>query len=213
MHYSSTSLLSCTARRINSCQSYTKQSAFKTKQGFLFFKLSWSHPASCPGTSSFILSEHSHHHQAHGTAMILRLGWNFKDSYHLEKASGLWCWQTGACAFWTASLLPADLRRQVKESMNYLGVTFSNQLSSSHFLGKQAKHHAEILTTGPSYSVDMKHARAVSQNAGVNFGYLDHYLPSSLLIQSSLSMKARHRFPGECRCLIPVSLGLRAEYL
>lgn len=121
MHYSSTSLLSCTARRINSCQSYTKQSAFKTKQGFLFFKLSWSHPASCPGTSSFILSEHSHHHQAHGTAMILRLGWNFKDSYHLEKASGLWCWQTGACAFWTtSSIAPACRPQKASEGINEL---------------------------------------------------------------------------------------------
>lgn len=146
--------------------------------------------------------------------MILSLVWNFKDSYHLEKASGLWCWQIGACfGRLQASLLPADLRKQVKKSMNYPGVMFSNQLSSSHFLGKQAKDHAEVLTTGPSYSVDVKGARAVSQNAGASFGFLDQYLPSSLLLQSSLPMKIRDRFPGECRYLTPVSLGLRAEYL
>lgn len=74
VHYSSTSLLSCTARIVNSCPSYTKQSAFKTKQCFSFFKFSWSHLPSCPGTSSFIVPEHSHHHQAHGTATILSPG-------------------------------------------------------------------------------------------------------------------------------------------
>lgn len=71
VHYSSTSLLSCTARIVNSCPSYTKQPAFKTKQYLLFFKFSWSHLPSHPGTWSFIIPEHHHHHQAHWTVMIL----------------------------------------------------------------------------------------------------------------------------------------------
>lgn len=67
--YSSTSLLSC-ARIVNSCPSYAKRSTLRTKQCFLFFKFSWSHLPSCPGSSPFILPEHSHHHQTHGTASI-----------------------------------------------------------------------------------------------------------------------------------------------
>lgn len=80
--------------------------------------------------------------------------------------------------------------------MSYPGVMFSNQLSSSSFRGKQAKDHAEILTTRPSHSVDTKDARAISQNAGVSFGFLGQYLLSFLLLQSSLSMKLRARSPG-----------------
>lgn len=67
--YSFTSLISC-ARIVNSCPSYTNQSTFRTKQCFLFFKFSWSHLPSCPGSSLFIIPEHSHHHQTHGTASI-----------------------------------------------------------------------------------------------------------------------------------------------
>lgn len=117
--YSSTSLLSC-ARIVNSCPSYTKGSTFRTKQCFLFFKFSWSHLPSCPGSSPFIIPEHSHHHQTHGTASIQALVLNLQECYNLEKSTGLWCSQTGACMLWkTASITPACSPQKPSEGINW----------------------------------------------------------------------------------------------
>lgn len=61
--------------------------------------------------------------------------------------------------------------------------------------------------------MDTKDARAVSQKAGASFGILGQYLHSSLLLQSILSMQLRARSPGECRHLIPISLGIRSLFI
>lgn len=125
VHYSSTSLLSCTARIVNSCPSYTKQSAFKTKQYFLFFKSSWSHLPSCPGTSSFTIPEHS---QAHGTAMTLSPSTEPPSKFPPGK--GLWSCHTGASVFWkTTSIAPACSPRKASEGINEL--SRSNVLKST----------------------------------------------------------------------------------
>lgn len=60
---------------------------------------------------------------------------NLQESYHLEKATG--CdvdkLEHVCLGKQQASLLPAVLGKQMKESMNYPGVMFSNQLGSSSF--------------------------------------------------------------------------------
>lgn len=170
----------------------------------MLFRFSWSHLPSCPGTSSFTV-------QPVPPGPWTCNGICMEPAGHpLGKATGSCCWQMGARGFGRlqASLLPAVLGRQEKESMSYPGVMFSAQLSSSSLSGKQAKDHAETLTTAPSHSVDTKDARAVSQKAGVSFGILGQCCCSSLL-QSSLSMQLRTSSPGEHRCLIPIPLGIR----
>jgi len=131
VHYSSTSLLSCTARIVNSCPSYTKQSAFKTKQYLSFFKFSWSH---IPSTSQ------AHHLSSFLNIAIttrhMELQWysalvlNLQESYHLEKATGLWCWQIGTCVLWkTTSITPACSPQKASEGIDEL--SRSNVLKST----------------------------------------------------------------------------------